>query len=206
MQEIDDLTLHYFQPQSLFSALTSLSERVDELDLALFHWHDSYQQQGNDMMDDRGHYWTSTAVPTASTPAMSPLIEFAGMVHAINMMTYWTYRLELSMIREDINALQASVDFNGLRIASETDSYRLASLIIRSTPYWLQLEDTGVSAYGCGMVFPYRVAWAWFARCPQLHGKELSACRTVRALMKTGTSATRLSELTMDQLYKPAPE
>jgi hypothetical protein len=110
------------------------------------------------------------------------------------------------MIREDINALQSSVDFDAPKIASETDSYRLASLIIRSTTYWLQLEDAGVSAYECGLVFPYRVAWAWFARWPQLYEMELSACRTVRMLMKTGTATTRLSELTMDQLYKPAPE
>jgi len=137
---------------------------------------------------------------------MSPLIEFVGLVHAINMMTYWTYRLELSMIREDINVLQAIVDLDAPKIASETDSYRLASMIIRSTTYWLQLDDTGVSAYGCGLIFPYRVAWAWFARRPQLHGEEMSACRTVRMLMKTGTATTRLSELTMDQLYKPAPE
>jgi len=137
---------------------------------------------------------------------MSPLIEFVGLVHAINMMTYWTYRLELSMIREDINSLQAIVDLDAPKIAGETHSYRLASMILRSTTYWLQLEDTGVSAYGCGLIFPYRVAWAWFARCPQLYGEELSACRTVRMLMKTGTSTARLSELTMDQLYKPAPE
>jgi len=121
---------------------------------------------------------------------MSPLIEFAGLVHAINMMTYWTYRLELSMIREDINALQAIVDLDVPKIACETNSYRLASMILRSRTYWLQLEDTGVSAYGCGLIFPYRVAWAWFARRPQLYGEELGACRTVRMLMKTGTSTT----------------
>ena len=125
------------------------------------------------------------------------------------MMTYWTHKLELAMLREDIYALEADpdgADANDRVGAVVANAYELASLIIRSATYWLANENVSIHVCMYMLIYPYRVAWAWFVRQSQLYAEEIPACRNIRARLLVGGFNTRLAEFVLDQLYKGPPE
>ena len=141
--------------------------------------------------------------------ALSPTIDFATKTVASMMMSYWTYKLELAMLREDIYTLEANLDrsdANDPVAAVVANAYHLASLIIRSATYWLANENVSIHVCMYMLIYPYRVAWAWFVRRPELYAEEIAACRTVRAQLLAGGFNTRLAEFVLDQLYKGPPE
>lgn len=211
MQDIDTLTISiHCTTSETYAALTSLKARVNEVDSLLDTWLDEYRREHTipDGLELYELYWTSTALPRSTNTALSRPIDFATVAVASMMMTYWTYKLELAMLQEEIYALTAvSKVANTEHSASTlaTSSQRLASLICRSTTYWLEKEHVSTHVYMYMLIFPYRVAWAWFARQPQLYVNEISACRTVRERLLTGVSKTRVAEFVIDQLYKGPP-
>lgn len=210
MQNIDMLTLNgRSTPRAAINvALTSLDARVGAICIALDNWLDGYRLEHN-ISDSLGLYWSSTALPRSTNTTLSPTIDFATKTVASMMMSYWTYKLELAMLREDIYTLEGDsdrTDANDLVaevVATATD---LASLIIRSATYWLANDNVSIHVCMYMLIYPYRVAWAWFARRPQLYAEEISACRTIRGRLLAGGFNTRLAEFVLDQLYKGPPE
>jgi hypothetical protein len=189
-------------------ALTNLGARVAEVGTALDSWLHGYRHEHN-ILDGLELYWSSTALPRSTNNALSPSIDFATKTVASMMMTYWTYKLELAMLRDDIYTLEAipgeTLDNDPIATVV-ADAYGLAKLILRSATYWLESQNVSIHVCMYMLIFPYRVAWAWFGRRPQLYAEEISACRTIRARLLTGGFNTRLAEFVLDQLYKGPPD
>ena len=210
MQNIDTLTLnrHSTTTAAFTIALVSLDARVGAVGTALDNWLEGYQHEHN-ISDGLGLYWSSTALPHSTNIALSPTIDFATKTVASMMMTYWTHKLELAMLREDIYALEADpdgADANDRVGAVVANAYELASVIIRSATYWLANENVSIHVCMYMLIYPYRVAWAWFVRQSQLYAEEIPACRNIRARLLVGGFNTRLAEFVLDQLYKGPPE
>ena len=210
MQNIDILTSNsHSTPTVAFNlAVNSLDARVGEIGTALDDWLERYWPEHN-IADSLELYWSSTALPRLTNIALSPTVDFATKTVASMMMTYWTYKLELAMLREDIRALKAGPNQDGakdLASATTADAYALASLIIRSATYWLERENVSIHVCMYMLIYPYRVAWAWFSRRSLLYDEEISACRSIRARLLTDDFNTRLAEFVLDSFYKGPPD
>jgi len=210
VQNIDMLTAnsHNTPIAAVKLALISLDARVEAIGIALDNWLDQYRH-GRNISDGLGLYWSSTALSRFTDIALSPTIDFATRTVASMMMSYWTYKLELAILREDIYTLEASLDTNDANdpvSAVVANAYHLASLIIRSATYWMGNENVSIHVCMYMLIYPYRVAWAWFVRRPQQYGEEISACRTIRAKLLAGGFNTRLAEFVLDQVHKGPPE
>jgi hypothetical protein len=197
MQQADILGVNVSNPSDRLIPL----QQIDEIDKALDFWLGAYEQ---DESDDSSAYWSSTAPPKVSEAKFPPSIDFGTTLDAEVMMTYWAYKLELSMLREDIGVLHiTTLDRSPSTDTSRTSSHDFASLIGRSIAYWLKYVSTEVCLFR--LLYAVRVAWAWFARFPESYHLELCACRAFRSRMQSAPK-TRMAEFVMDLFYKPPPD
>jgi len=182
------------------SALLLLLEQIDEVGSSLEFWLDTYKQG---VAKAFGTYWSSTSPPSALEVELSPAIDFVTVSEAEVMMTYWAYKLELSMLREEVEAFRVTTwNRPAPTSSSKSCSHRFASLIGRSVAYWLRHVSADVCLFR--LLYAIRLAWAWFARDPEQNNLEISACRAFRAKMESA-SKTRMAEFVMDLFYKPPP-
>jgi len=178
-----------------------LLEQIDKVDLFLDSWLDAYEQ---DVSDKSSTYWFDTSPPRAVEARNAPAIDFDNISIAEVMMTYWAYKLEMSVLLEQVDALNVTtVDSQSLATISRSGSHKFASLIGRSIAYWLRHVSAEVCLFR--LLYAVRVAWEWFARLPKVYDLEIRACRTFRTKMQS-ESKTRMAEFVMDLFYKPPPD
>lgn len=178
-----------------------LLEQIDMIDLALDSWLDAYKP---DEPDDFDSYWSSTTPPRIFEVGSSPSIEFNNIAEAEVTMTYWAYKLEVSMLRQETEAHQVTAaDCSSMGKSSRTSSHRFASLIGSSMAYWLKHVSADVCLFR--LLYSVRVAWTWFAQYPKLYNLELCACRVLRTKMQSEPK-TSMAEFVMDLFYKPPPD
>ena len=197
MQQVDVLAL----TGSSLSERLMLHDQIDEVDLFVDAWLDAHEQ---DASYKSSTYWSDTSPPRAGDEAApAPPVDFESISDGEVMMTYWAYKLELSMLRGEVYSLYVTAtDLRSIETDSGSNSHKFASLIGRSITYWLR----NVSAEVClfRLLYAARVAWEWFARHPELYHLELHACRVFRTKMQS-ESKTRMAEFVMDLFYKPPP-
>ena len=206
MQQVDGLDV----TESTLSEVLALLQQIDTINLSLNTWLDAYKQ---DVPVDDDQHGPFTALPMTLELKLSPPVDFVTISEAEVKMTYWAYKLELSMLREQIEALQiTTADDCPVPKNSGTSAHRFASLIGRSMAYWLKHVSTNVwlkhvSTDVClfRLLYSVRLAWTWFARYPELYEAELAACRILRTKMKS-VPKTGMAEFVMDLFYKPPPE
>jgi len=197
MQQVDILAVN----QSNVSESLVLLEQIDAVDRSLDAWLAEYDQ---DMPDSQSLYWSSTAPPKAHESSFMPPIEFKAISLAQMMMSYWAYKLELSILREEIETTQVTTtDCHSIVKGSRTRSHHFALLIGRSLAYWLKHVSADVCLYK--LLYAVRLGWAWFARYPKVYELELCAWRIFRMKMMSAPK-TRMAEFVMDMFCKPPPQ
>jgi len=206
MQRVDMLTINISSTTTVSEAAPiRLDIHIEEVDSLMDTWLDQYRHR-HTISNGLELYWTSTALPRFTNNALSLLINFATSAVASMMIFYWTYKLELAMLREDSHDSKAMGNTGDLTSSFATNTHCLGSLIVRSTTYWLRKELVSTHVYMYIVIFPYQVAWTWFARRLQLYANEILACHAVRERILTGGSKTRVAEFVIDQLCKGPPD
>ena len=197
MQQLDDLC-DSTTGKEIEAGLLALETRIQQLDLALDIWMSG--------LTNSALYWTSTW-PSQEAGFFSDALDFASMVDALTMSFYWTYKLLLSILIDGILTKRATIDSTASQPPTkDTLSYQYASLICRSSTYWLRdassiATETMIHGFG----FPCRIAWEWFAGFGDAFYQERLACEDMQRTMSQSFYLL-VPEMIVAHNYKPAPK
>lgn len=197
MQELDMILANGpASTEAAFSdALQDLYRRVLLLSAHFDKWIAMFPRDSQDSPE----LFNSSTLQTASVEPFQPRIEFPTMTAGHSVMLYWTFKLLIAILAEDIYQNLRSADVTKWPDPVHDLPIRYACLICRAIPYWMQIKSFSSSTAYMSISWPLRVAWNWFSAQENMK-EHVAWCANISSTLRTLPIA-KIGEYVIDFVY-----